>query len=175
MFVEKRDCWYLSHFAQIDTCDKNFFGVEKIFAGFALPGEKILVPLHIGLVYIILLIITMYENYRRYRECRHVFLDEIFAGDTPSLIEVFFLCLFLLKKSCKKCADYLAVWKIRVNTHSHRASRYKIYLKHQRVASSLFSKETPVIPPPHSVIYNMPPPLYREVCHHTLLAVYAGA
>lgn len=78
-----------------------------------------------GLVYIILLMITMYENYGRYHECRHVFLNEIFAGDTPSLVEVFFLCLSLLKKSCKKCADYLAVWKIRVNTHTF-SSRVKI-------------------------------------------------
>lgn len=42
----------------------------------------------------------------------------------------------------KMCADYLAVWKIRVNTQSPRASIYKLFLNYQSLTEILFLKKS---------------------------------
>lgn len=65
----------------------------------------------------------------------------------------------------KMCADYLAVWKIRVNTQSPRASIYKLFLNYQSLTEILFLKKS-LFCPFYPYIY-MPPPLVEGAHRYT--------
>ena len=76
-------------------------------------------------------------------KCRSNVGLAICFGDASSFgVKLFLVCVHILKTIRKKCADYLAVWKIRVNTHTHThiLSRvfYRLSVKYQSVSKSVF-------------------------------------
>lgn len=83
----------------------------------------------------------MYDNGRT-AKCRPVLTAWICNGEAPSMTGIASVCLVFLIFLLKKCADYLAVWKIRVHTES-RASRYKFSAKIQRVSGNKLQSFSP--------------------------------
>lgn len=59
-------------------------------------------------------------------KCRSILTNDICLSEASHKADVFLVCISYLTYSLKKCINNLAVWKIRVNTHTHnyRASIY---------------------------------------------------
>lgn len=77
--------------------------------------------------------------------CRPTPTSKICSGDASFLFllaKLISVCVHMLKTIRKKCADYLAVWENRVNTHTHThiLSRvfYRLSVKYQSVSKSVF-------------------------------------
>lgn len=52
-------------------------------------------------------------------KCRSILTNDICLSEASHKADVFLVCISYLTYSLKKCIDNLAVWKIRVNTHTH--------------------------------------------------------
>lgn len=87
--------------------------------------------------------------------------DNVCSGDAPSLAEALFVCPAFSKISNRKCADYLAVWKIRVNTHTHTHNRYARqdtnYLLNINQLAKRFFVSFATIPFQKHLIHHIPP------------------
>ena len=53
-------------------------------------------------------------------KCRSILTNDICLSEASHKADVFLVCISYLTYSLKKCINNLAVWKIRVNTHTHR-------------------------------------------------------
>lgn len=51
-------------------------------------------------------------------KCRSILTNDICLSEASHKTDVFLVCISYLTYSLKKCIDNLAVWKIRVNTHT---------------------------------------------------------
>lgn len=64
-------------------------------------------------------------------KCRSILTNDICLSEASHKADVFLVCISYLTYSLKKCIDNLAVWKIRVNTHTkkknYRASIWLLY------------------------------------------------
>ena len=52
-------------------------------------------------------------------KCRSILTNDICLSEASHKADVFLVCISYLTYSLKKCINNLAVWKIRVNTHTH--------------------------------------------------------
>lgn len=59
-------------------------------------------------------------------KCRSILTNDICLSEASHKADVFLVCISYLTYSLKKCIDNLAVWKIRVNTHTIIARQYII-------------------------------------------------
>ena len=55
-------------------------------------------------------------------KCRSILTNDICLSEASHKADVFLVCISYLTYSLKKCINNLAVWKIRVNTHTHTHS-----------------------------------------------------
>lgn len=62
-------------------------------------------------------------------KCRSILTNDICLSEASHKADVFLVCISYLTYSLKKCIDNLAVWKIRVNTHTKKNYRASIYNK----------------------------------------------
>lgn len=64
-------------------------------------------------------------------KCRSILTNDICLSEASHKADVFLVCISYLTYSLKKCIDNLAVWKIRVNTHTQKKKNYRasIYWK----------------------------------------------
>ena len=53
-------------------------------------------------------------------KCRSTLTNDICLSEASHKADVFLVCISYLTYSLKKCIDNLAVWKIRVNTHTKK-------------------------------------------------------
>ena len=53
-------------------------------------------------------------------KCRSILTNDICLSEASHKADVFLVCISYLTYSLKKCIDNLAVWKIRVNTHTQK-------------------------------------------------------
>lgn len=53
-------------------------------------------------------------------KCRSILTNDICLSEASHKADVFLVCISYLTYSLKKCIDNLAVWKIRVNTHTKK-------------------------------------------------------
>lgn len=60
-------------------------------------------------------------------KCRSILTNDICLSEASHKADVFLVCISYLTYSLKKCINNLAVWKIRVNTHTHN---YRASIKH---------------------------------------------
>lgn len=56
-------------------------------------------------------------------KCRSILTNDICLSEASHKADVFLVCISYLTYSLKKCIDNLAVWKIRVNTHTHKKKK----------------------------------------------------
>ena len=61
---------------------------------------------------------------------RSILTNDICLSDASHKADVFLVCISFLTYSLKKCIDNLAVWKIRVNTHTHTIIARQYIIKH---------------------------------------------
>ena len=59
-------------------------------------------------------------------KCRSILTNDICLSEASHKADVFLVCISYLTYSLKKCIDNLAVWKIRVNTHTIIVRQYII-------------------------------------------------
>lgn len=59
-------------------------------------------------------------------KCRSILTNDICLSEASHKADVFLVCISYLTYSLKKCINNLAVWKIRVNTHTIIARQYII-------------------------------------------------
>ncbi len=62
-------------------------------------------------------------------KCRSILTNDICLSEASHKADVFLVCISYLTYSLKKCINNLAVWKIRVNTHTQIIARQYI-IKH---------------------------------------------
>lgn len=53
-------------------------------------------------------------------KCRSILTNDICLSEASHKADIFLVCISYLTYSLKKCIDNLAVWKIRVNTHTKK-------------------------------------------------------
>lgn len=63
-------------------------------------------------------------------KCRSILTNDICLSEASHKADVFLVCISYLTYSLKKCIDNLAVWKIRVNTHTHTIIARQYIIKH---------------------------------------------
>ncbi len=63
-------------------------------------------------------------------KCRSILTNDICLSEALHKADVFLVCISYLTYSLKKCIDNLAVWKIRVNTHTHTIIARQYIIKH---------------------------------------------
>lgn len=63
-------------------------------------------------------------------KCRSILTNDICLSEASHKADVFLVCMSYLTYSLKKCIDNLAVWKIRVNTHTHTIIARQYIIKH---------------------------------------------
>lgn len=56
-------------------------------------------------------------------KCRSILTNDICLSEASHKADVFLVCISYLTYSLKKCIDNLAVWKIRVNTHTQKKKK----------------------------------------------------
>lgn len=56
-------------------------------------------------------------------KCHSILTNDICLSEASHKADVFLVCISYLTYSLKKCIDNLAVWKIRVNTHTHKKKK----------------------------------------------------
>lgn len=56
-------------------------------------------------------------------KCRSILTNDICLSEASHKADVFLVCISYLTYSLKKCIDNLAVWKIRVNTHTKKKKK----------------------------------------------------
>ena len=56
-------------------------------------------------------------------KCRSILTNDICLSEASHKADVFLVCISYLTYSLKKCINNLAVWKIRVNTHTHKKKK----------------------------------------------------
>lgn len=95
-------------------------------------------------------------------KCRSILTNDICLSEASHKADVFLVCISYLTYSLKKCINNLAVWKIRVNTHTHThiltgIPRALIYLFSKRYTrmGTLFSGV--FRPFPYSYVLFYPP------------------
>lgn len=59
-------------------------------------------------------------------KCRSILTNDICLSEVSHKADVFLVCISYLTYSLKKCINNLAVWKIRVHTHTIIARQYII-------------------------------------------------
>lgn len=59
-------------------------------------------------------------------KCRSILTNDICLSEASHKADVFLVCISYLTYSLKKCINNLAVWKIRVNTHTIIVRQYII-------------------------------------------------
>lgn len=69
-------------------------------------------------------------------KCRSILTNDICLSEASHKADVFLVCISYLTYSLKKCIDNLAVWKIRVNTHTIIVRQYII--KHLILKSATY-------------------------------------
>lgn len=63
-------------------------------------------------------------------KCRSILTNDICLSEASHKADVFLVCISYLTYSLKKCINNLAVWKIRVNTHTHTIIARQYIIKH---------------------------------------------
>ena len=63
-------------------------------------------------------------------KCRSILTNDICLSEASHKADVFLVCISYLTYSLKKCIDNLAVWKNRVNTHTHTIIARQYIIKH---------------------------------------------
>lgn len=63
-------------------------------------------------------------------KCRSILTNDICLSEASHKADIFLVCISYLTYSLKKCIDNLAVWKIRVNTHTHTIIARQYIIKH---------------------------------------------
>lgn len=63
-------------------------------------------------------------------KCRSILTNDICLSEALHKADVFLVCISYLTYSLKKCINNLAVWKIRVNTHTHTIIARQYIIKH---------------------------------------------
>lgn len=63
-------------------------------------------------------------------KCRSILTNDICLSEASHKADVFLVCISYLTYSLKKCINNLAVWKIRVNTHTHTIIARQYVIKH---------------------------------------------
>lgn len=63
-------------------------------------------------------------------KCRSILTNDICLSEASHKADVFLVCISYLTYSLKKCINNLAVWKIRVNTHTHTIIVRQYIIKH---------------------------------------------
>lgn len=61
-------------------------------------------------------------------KCRSILTNDICLSEASHKADVFLVCISYLTYSLKKCINNLAVWKIRVNTHTHTQLSLRQYI-----------------------------------------------
>lgn len=63
-------------------------------------------------------------------KCRSILTNDICLSEASHKADIFLVCISYLTYSLKKCINNLAVWKIRVNTHTHTIIARQYIIKH---------------------------------------------
>lgn len=63
-------------------------------------------------------------------KCRSILTNDICLSEASHKADVFLVCISYLTYSLKKCINNLAVWKIRVNTHTYTIIARQYIIKH---------------------------------------------
>lgn len=63
-------------------------------------------------------------------KCRSILTNDICLSEASHKADVFLVCISYLTYSLKKCINNLAVWKIRVHTHTHTIIARQYIIKH---------------------------------------------
>ena len=63
-------------------------------------------------------------------KCRSILTNDICLSEASHKADVFLVCISYLTYSLKKCINNLAVWKNRVNTHTHTIIARQYIIKH---------------------------------------------
>lgn len=97
--------------------------------------------------------------------CRPTPTSKICSGDASFLFllaKLISVCVHMLKTIRKKCADYLAVWENRVNTHTHTHTFSRAYfidylLNIKALVKAFFCFSARFTPRQH-LSHHIPPP-----------------